>query len=165
MVNHWRGGSRLRKGKTLSLQLTKRGYIKVQLSRDGKAMSRMAHCLVCPAFNGPRPSGKEVAHIDGNGTNNRADNLAWKTHAENERDKWLHGTVAIGLKNGKHTKPECTPRGERAGQSDLTDDQVILIRKLIAEGVIGAHRLAKLLRMSKSAISAIGDYKTWRHVA
>lgn len=40
--------------------------------------------LVCEAFHGPAPKGKNVVmHIDENAANNRPDNLAWGTQKEN----------------------------------------------------------------------------------
>lgn len=148
----------------MALGPTVRGYLKVGLSKEGKCNHYHVNTLVAGAFYGPRPDGMESAHRNGVKTDNRAENLAWKTHADNERDKWLHGTVPLGARNGKYTKPECTPRGESHGQSRLTEDQVIQIRKLSARGAVGAHALAKLLGVSKQAIQAIVAGHTWSHV-
>lgn len=42
------------------------------------------HRLVCEAFHGPAPDGKQIVlHLDENGENNRADNLKWGTQKEN----------------------------------------------------------------------------------
>lgn len=42
------------------------------------------HRLVCEAFNGPAPEGKDVCmHLDEDSRNNRPENLAWGTQREN----------------------------------------------------------------------------------
>lgn len=50
------------------------------------------HRLVLEAFVGPCPEGMEGCHIDGDGTNNRLDNLRWDTHVGNVKDSIRHGT-------------------------------------------------------------------------
>lgn len=50
------------------------------------------HALVLSAFVGPRPTGMEACHGDGDGLNNRLGNLRWDTHAENVKDSIKHGT-------------------------------------------------------------------------
>lgn len=50
---------------------------------EGKVKKRMVHTLVCRAFHGKSPDKqKRVNHLDGDLTNNRADNLEWTTHVE-----------------------------------------------------------------------------------
>ena len=48
------------------------------------------HRLVAHAFLGPPPSEEawQVNHIDGNGSNNRIDNLEWASHSENIRHSY-----------------------------------------------------------------------------
>ena len=48
------------------------------------------HRLVAHAFLGPPPSvaAGQVNHIDGNGSNNRIDNLEWVSHSENMRHSY-----------------------------------------------------------------------------
>ncbi|WP_208609489.1 HNH endonuclease signature motif containing protein [Streptomyces atriruber] len=53
-----------------------------------------AHFLVCVAFHGPRPTAShQVAHGDGDPTNNRPCNLRWATPAENSAGAVRHGTA------------------------------------------------------------------------
>jgi hypothetical protein len=70
-----------------------KGYQQVHLFKDGKSATVTVHSLVAEAFIGPRPKGKQVAHNDGDPTNNRASNLRYVGQAENEADKKKHGTV------------------------------------------------------------------------
>lgn len=69
------------------------GYYKYFLSVDGKVREFRAARLVALAFIGPPPTSKhEVAHWDGNRTNNRPTNLRWATRKENIADAFRHGT-------------------------------------------------------------------------
>lgn len=53
----------------------------------------LVHRLVCEAFHGPAPEATmDVAHNNGNRTDNRAENLRWATRAENIADQRKHGT-------------------------------------------------------------------------
>jgi hypothetical protein len=67
---------------------------------DGKRRSRLLHRLVLNAFVGPRPPGKEVRHLNGNGTDNHIANLSYGTHSENLMDRRRHGTANCGERNG-----------------------------------------------------------------
>lgn len=72
-----------------------KGYLRVQL---GGSWLRI-HRLVAAAFI-PNPCGKpQVNHIDGDKTNNRADNLEWCTNVENARHAVSHNLV------GEHAMP------------------------------------------------------------
>lgn len=90
-------------GKVLRQHLHKSGYMQVQIFPDrGKAKTCLVHRLVASAFISAQPPDRpEVAHNDGNRTNNAAKNLRWVTAKENMRDRDLHGTTAIETKNGK----------------------------------------------------------------
>lgn len=70
------------------------GYYAISLT-DGRGgvYDRLIHRIVCEAFNGKPPDGKEfVNHIDGNKHNNDATNLEWCSREENMRH-----AVATGL--------------------------------------------------------------------
>lgn len=101
--------------------------------------------IVCEAFHGPRPPGCEVAHLNGDSLDNRAENLAWKTRAENEADKVAHGT---------------SNRGERQGSSKLTRADVVEIRRMAAEGRPQAEMVLRF-GIAQSAVSNIVNRKAW----
>ena len=89
-------------GRVLAQPLHKSGYRNVQLWNKGKFKTCLAHRLVAAAFISEPPSDKhEVAHGDGDRTNNAAGNQRWVLHLENMRDRDRHGTTACGEKNGK----------------------------------------------------------------
>lgn len=83
--------------------------------RTGGPMKRWrVHRLVAMAFHGPAPTPRsQVAHIDGNPTNNQPSNLRWATPSENASDRVTHGTSG---------------RGELSQTSKLTEDDVLAIR-------------------------------------
>ena len=65
----------------------------MNLSKDGKALNKTVHRLVAKAFI-PNPEGlPEIDHIDGDKTNNMADNLQWISHVENNRKR----TIGLGI--------------------------------------------------------------------
>ncbi len=99
-----------------TLHVSKQGYHAVRLRRQ----TITVHTLMLSAFVGPKPPGHECRHLNGNRLDNRLDNLAWGTHAENISDSFRHGTNGKGMKSH-------TPK--------LTDDEVREIRRLRAENV------------------------------
>jgi hypothetical protein len=95
VVAHWRGGTRLRRGKYLKPGATggSGAYLFVVLMNDGKTRSnRCVHRLVLEAFVGPRPEGMQACHNDGDPHNNALSNLRWDTPTANNADKKAHGT-------------------------------------------------------------------------
>ena len=67
----------LRKGKVLSPEKNKDGYLLVSLCCNGKRYLRTVHRLIAQAFI-PNPDNlPEVNHLDEDKTNNRVDNLEW----------------------------------------------------------------------------------------
>lgn len=69
-------------------------------SIDNIVVTKQVAVMVCEAFHGPKPEGKDlVAHWDGDHLNNRPENLRWATFFENEEDKRRHGRHAAGERN------------------------------------------------------------------
>ena len=72
------------------------GYKYVALWDKGRQTKFYVHRLVAVAFLGSPPSNEhQVAHFDGDRSNNTLSNLRWATVAENESDKIRHGTYGI----------------------------------------------------------------------
>ena len=63
------------------------GYLTVSLQSNGKQSTKRLHRLVAEAFvpNDDPAHKTTVDHIDGDKTNNRADNLQWLSNADNIR--------------------------------------------------------------------------------
>lgn len=77
----------------LATALNRGGYLTLQLvAPDGRAHSHRVHTLVASAFLGPRSTGQEVRHLDGDPANAWLSNLAYGSPSENARDSIQHGT-------------------------------------------------------------------------
>lgn len=75
--------SLLRDGRILKAVSDKKGYLRLRVTLDREKKSYKIHRLVAEAFI-PNPNGKEqVNHINGDKTDNRAENLEWVTNREN----------------------------------------------------------------------------------
>lgn len=138
------------------------GYCVVSLHEQTRQSVRLVHRLVCEAFHGAAPSAThQVAHGDGDRTNNHSDNLRWATPSGNNFDKRDHGTMRVGLDHHAHAKPECMPRGEAHGNSKLTTDKVQAIRAdTRPQSVIAAE-----YGISQSLVSQVRQRRIWAHVA
>jgi hypothetical protein len=125
----------------------RKGYVGVVLcrSREDRRSVRV-HRLVAEAFV-PNPEALPcVRHLNGISADNRAENLAWGTHAENEADKLYHGTW-----------------GSRRGGGKLTESQ--------RAKAVGLHRsgashtqIADAMGVSRPTITRLLNGKTWRGV-
>lgn len=72
------------------------GYCRISLRHKGKMHQMALHRVICRTFKGPPPTEHhEVAHSDGNPSNNRADNLRWATRSENITDAVRHGRKGV----------------------------------------------------------------------
>lgn len=128
---------------------SKAPYFYIGLSTKTKVVLRSVHSLICEAFHGSRPDGMQCRHLDGNGLNNRSDNLTWGTAKENRADAIRHGTHLSG---------------SRCPWSKFDEATVSKIRAEIAAGAkIGV--LAKKYGVRDYAIRSIHLRLTWRHVA
>lgn len=126
------------------------GYLKVRLRAPGGArVNRAVHRLVAETFLGPRPADSQIRHLNGNRTDNRVDNLAWGTAAENAADRDTHGTTA---------------RGARNGYARLSEGDIPPIRALL-RGSMSQREVARRYGVSQSAIYSINAGRTWSHVA
>ena len=107
-----------------------RGYRAISVPTGCGMYARVyIHRGVCEAFHGPCPEGMECRHLDGDMLNNSAENLKWGTPTENSHDKYTHGTVT---------------KGERNGGAKLTAAAVIEMRREREERGTPFHRLAEM---------------------
>lgn len=127
-------------------------YLFVGLHRNGKCETKRVHQLVAGAFlpQPPTPTGKSrsssiINHLDSNPLNNRADNLEWTTYLGNVH--WSYKT------NG-----QSPVRNVR-----LTDDQVIEMRRLKAEGMT-ITALGKMFKCSVGHTHNVVNGKSFKHL-
>lgn len=90
-------------GHVLSPTRDKDGYPVINLYGPEARRTWAVHRLVASAFHGDRrnPVHREVAHLDGDRTNARADNLKWCSKVENHSHMRAHGTAPVGSRNGR----------------------------------------------------------------
>lgn len=123
------------------------GYSNVKLGR-GKWIS--VHRLVLSVFSSLPPfDGAECRHLNGDRSDNRAENLAWGSSAQNKLDMALHGT---------------DPRGERNGRAKLTETDVVDIFKAHAGGE-RIFLLARRFGVTSTSIRRVLLRERWGWVA
>jgi hypothetical protein len=144
------GQSRRFKGKILNPTQDSTGYLSLRhLGGGEKGKRSTVHNLVCVAFHGARPSpDHEIAHWDGDKTNNRSINLRWASSAVNKED-----ALRLGRRN----------HGERHGHALLTESAVREIRAERASGT-PLRLLADRFCVTVGCISNIANRRTWRHI-
>lgn len=123
------------------------------VSASGYAMLRSAGTTevvsrrVCEEVNGPPPTPQhEAAHSCGKGNLGCVTkrHLSWKTPLENTADKFIHGTVL---------------KGERNGNAKLTDDEA---RELLAlKGKMSQREIAARFSVGQATVSRIHNRKNW----
>ena len=99
-LNYYRSG----KPKLLKTSKTKNGYLLVNLYKNRKRKSYKVHQLVAEHFI-PNPDNlPEINHIDEDKTNNRVDNLEWKSHKDNCNHGTRNERIVKANTNGKRSK-------------------------------------------------------------
>jgi hypothetical protein len=140
---------RIRIDGTVRRSSSSNGYLRVQPKIDGKKRCLYVHQLVLAAFVGPRPPGLVSRHLDDNPLDNRPENLAYGTQAQNMADRDKHG-------NG--------PTGARNGRSKLTPALVRLVR-LARKGGASFQAIADAVNMNSTTIQDICKGRLWKDVA
>jgi len=112
---------------------------------DGKHV--IASRYICELTHGAPPTPEhQSAHSCGKGNEGciSPTHLSWKTPADNESDKLIHGTHS---------------RGERCGTAKLTEPQA---REILAlKGVEPQIKLAERFRVSRSTVGEIHAGRNW----
>ena len=80
------------------------GYLHVVLSKNGKPKTCKVHRIVAQTFILNPDNLPEINHIDEDKTNNRVDNLEWKSHKDNCNHGTRNERVAKTQINGKTSK-------------------------------------------------------------
>ena len=139
------GGGDDHAGRVLKTQPNSKGYLRFSLLINGKRKFFFVHRLVAEKYI-PNPGMKtQINHIDGNKTNNRADNLEWMTNNENRQH---------ALKNGYHLT------GEKCSWAKLKQRDVDYIRSHPEERICD---LAKKYCVSRGTIYEVRHGKRWKY--
>lgn len=123
-------------------------YSSLKLTKNGISKTEYVHQIVTASFHGPRPTGHDACHGDGNSKNNHQSNLRWATPLENHADKHLHGT---------------SPVGERHAMAKLTDKLVIALRSRRLEGASFAT-LANEFGVTTMTAYRAATGQSWSHI-
>jgi DNA-binding transcriptional regulator YiaG len=99
-------------------------------------------------FHGSRPTkDHEVAHWNGDSSDNRASNLRWATRPENKADELRHGTRCDGVSHG---------------MAKLTEKDVLTIRELRATTNMTLQVIAARFDISRTHAKRITLRKSWK---
>ncbi len=136
-------GPGAKKGRILKPGTQSKGYFIVNLSCDGVRSMHRVHRLVCAAFLGPCPKGRQVNHRDGIKTNNLLGNLEYLTGRQDRQ----HAADVLG----------CVP-------IKLNPRRVRAIRRgrSIGESLVS---LARRFDVCSKTIERVIHRVTWKHVA
>lgn len=140
--------------KFLKLRIANTGYSVVGLSKRGFMKEMGIHILVAKAFVENPGSKPFVNHIDGNKSNNHADNLEWVTNKENIHHAWKSGLIKPVIGTEHHG-------------AKLSREDVIYIRKNYKprDKTFGAYALAKEFNVSKRTIEEVAHNKRYNDVS
>lgn len=129
-------------GKVLSPYDNRKGYLLIDLSKNGKRQREYIHRLVAKAFiNNPNEL-PQVNHLNNVRNNNFVNNLEWTS---------AQGNVDHMVKQDRH-------------HSKLRPDQILEIRKLIDKGV-KQKDIAIKYQVAPTIISNINTGRAWWYVS
>ena len=140
----------VKREKLLRLQLNNSGYLRTNLSKQGKCKYVFAHRLVALAFLGAPEKGIDVNHIDGNKLNNRLSNLEYVTRSQNmkhARSMGLHNNYADGHYNAV-----------------LTSEDALYLQIVYSQTGLRGNDLAAHFGVSARTINDVLDGKTWKSI-
>lgn len=158
-------GGKTRKGGLLHIITAKNGYQSVALSGNGQRGSTPLHRLVALHFcEGHDETNNVVNHIDGNPSNNHADNLEWCTQSYNIRHAIdvLGRNIGVGHPCSEETKKaiSAAKRGKPGHSRKFSDDEIRAIRS----DPRSSTQLAKAMGVNKSTIQNIRNRVTYSYV-
>lgn len=137
------------KGILLKSKLTQDGYYEICLFKNQKRKFIRTHRVVAFAFIKNEKNKPMINHKDCNKLNNNVNNLEWVTVKENSIHAYKNNLVPIR-------------RGSE--RSNLTEKQVLEIRRLHNVLELNQGQIAKKFCVGRSCIWHIVNRTTWRHI-
>jgi hypothetical protein len=147
-------GTNTKNGRWLSLDNSGR-YPVVGLTKDGSTKRHSVHRLVAKAYVPNPDSLPQVNHINGNRTDNRAENLEWATASDNLIHAWNTG-LQVATEDHK-----ASARKAGYGRRLFSMEQAEDIRAAYASGDINQYELAAQYNTSQAVINGIVLNKTY----
>jgi hypothetical protein len=135
------------KSRIMILKLDRKGYFKINLTRESQVKEYSVHRLVAFAFVDGYFDGAEVNHIDACPTNNHASNLEYVTRK---------GNMAHAAALGRMEK------GSDRHNAKLKESDIPEIRSRLALGH-SQRKIARDYSVHQRVIWLIANDKSWRH--
>lgn len=133
----------------LSQRKNKKGYLYVNLCKNGKYKSVSVHKIVAKAFLKNYDSNLQVNHIDGNKENNNIENLECVTRSENIRHAFIN-KLNVAKSHEQHYASKLT----------MKDVEDIRARYNSGEKIINISKLYPIV--SYSEVKHICKYRSWK---
>lgn len=120
-------------------------YERISLRKARKLNVAFVHHLIAAVFIGERPPGFVVRHLNGNSLDNRIENIAYGTYADNMMDAMRHGTLLVGA---------------RSPMSVVNEYDVAFIR---SDDIHTLEWISKAFGISVSQVFRIKQNYSWSH--
>lgn len=127
------------------------GYLRTMIIINGRPSTVKMHRMVAEHFIPNKKNKPQVNHLNHDKTDNRAVNLEWCTHREN-----IDHCVRAGRQSVNN--------GSKNGMAQLTEADVLNIKKMYKPYVVMAKDLAKEYGVQTCTIKDIVRGRTWKHV-
>jgi len=137
-------------------------YKKLKL-KDGTTIDE--HRYIMEQHLGRKLTSNEIVHhIDGNGRNNKLNNLKLTTRSEHSREHWFDGTYKHTpiTEAGRKKLSDCN-KGENSSSAKLTEAEVIKIKHMLQKGMTPVE-ISKFFDISRKTISNIKCGNIWKHI-
>lgn len=143
------------KGRILKPRINRGGYYYVGLRKNGTKATFAIHQLVAQAFLDNPDNKPIVNHINGIKTDNNVNNLEWATYSEN---------LSHAYNTGLRTSVSSKAIGQKNYKRKLKPEQVIEIKRLLAEGNLTHKEIATKFSVARSTITEIKSGRRWKHL-